>query len=86
MAFQVIKDLFHIFLKWLDVLLKHADIDVCVKDSKGVTPLKLAVERKQEEAANRLKEYLKQKPCEEEESEGESGGWFNSWFGGSKEL
>ena len=71
----------------LDVLLKHKDIDACVKDSNGATPLKLAVERKQDEAANRIKEYLKQKPCEEDPAEEGSGGWFGSWFGGdSKEL
>lgn len=71
----------------LDVLLKHKDIDPCVKDSKGATPLKFAVEKNQVEAANRIKEYLKQKPCEEDATEEGSGGWFSSWFGqDSKEL
>ena len=58
-----------------------------MKDSKGITPLKFAVEKKQVDAANRIKEYLKEKPCEEDGTGEESGGWFSSWFGGdSKEL
>ena len=68
----------------LNVLLGHSGIDVCVRDSEGMSALDFALKKGTRGGCGCAESVLEKAPLRGRQTGG--GGWFSSWFGGKKDL